>query len=141
MSLFGILNINKPSGITSRDAVNRVERLTRPVRCGHAGTLDPLASGVLVICVGSATRLVQYVQRMPKRYRATFLLGCQSPTDDVEGEITQFEAANQPTRMQIEAALPSFLGEILQRPPDHSAVKVAGRRAYSLARKGKPVDL
>src|SRR6478752_2616607 len=87
MTLFGLLNINKPRGLTSRDAVNRVERLVRPAKAGHAGTLDPLATGVLVICVGQATRLIRFVQQMRKRYRATFLLGYSSESDDVEREV------------------------------------------------------
>jgi tRNA pseudouridine55 synthase len=78
MPHFGILNVNKPPNCSSRDVVDRVERFTRPTRAGHAGTLDPLATGVLVICVGQATRLIQYVQRLRKRYRATFLLGHRS---------------------------------------------------------------
>ena len=84
---FGIFNVDKPTGITSRDAVNRVERLFRDVKCGHAGTLDPLATGVLVVCVGQATRLIQYVQRLPKQYRAVFQFGRRSVTDDVEGDV------------------------------------------------------
>ena len=141
MSLFGILNINKPPGCTSRDVVNCIERLARPARCGHAGTLDPLASGVLVVCVGRATRLIRYVQRMPKRYRATFLLGRSSPTDDVEGEIAPLPDAPQPSREVIEALLPRFVGSIEQRPPDYSAIKIAGKRAYELARRGEALEL
>ncbi len=141
MTHFGILNLNKPPGCTSRDAVNQVERLARPAKAGHAGTLDPLATGVLVICVGEATRLIQYVQHMPKQYHATFLLGHYSVTDDTEREVTVLPDAPQPTRGEIEAALPQFLGHIKQRPPQHSAVKVAGRRAYKLARKGQTVEL
>ena len=82
----GLLSLNKPSGMTSRQAVDVVQRLARPAKAGHAGTLDPLATGVLVVCVGGATHLIEYVQRMPKRYTATFLLGRQSPTEDVEGD-------------------------------------------------------
>src|SRR5437868_7436840 len=85
MSLSGILNVDKPRGMTSRDVVDRIKWVTRPEKVGHAGTLDPLATGVLVICVGQATRLIQYVQRLPKKYAATFLLGSQSETDDLEG--------------------------------------------------------
>ena len=73
--MFGLLNINKPSGITSRDVVNRIQQIVRPAKTGHAGTLDPLATGVLVVCVGPATRLAEYIQRLPKRYTGTFLLG------------------------------------------------------------------
>jgi tRNA pseudouridine55 synthase len=138
---FGILNVDKPPGLTSRDAVNRVERLLRRVKCGHAGTLDPLATGVLVICVGPATRLIQYVQRLPKCYRATFQFGRRSPTDDTDGEVELVADARQPTRTEVEAALPQFVGEIRQRPPAHSAIKVDGQRAYELARRGEAFEL
>jgi tRNA pseudouridine55 synthase len=141
MALFGILNVNKPAGLTSRDVVNRVECLVRPAKAGHAGTLDPLATGVLVICVGQVTRLIEYVQRMPKQYRATFLLGRRSETDDVEGEVVEIAGTPQPTHADIEKVLPPFLGQIQQVPPAHSAVKVRGRRAYQLARAGKTVEL
>jgi tRNA pseudouridine55 synthase len=139
--LFGLLNIYKPRGLTSRQAVDRVERFVRPFKAGHAGTLDPLATGVLVICVGRATRLIEYVQRLPKRYRATFLLGQSSPTDDIEREATPLSDAPVPTADQVRAAAATFIGAILQRPPDFSAVHVAGQRAYRLARRGKPVEL
>jgi tRNA pseudouridine55 synthase len=141
MPPFGILNVNKLAGITSRDAVDRVERLVRPARAGHAGTLDPLATGVLVICVGQATRLIQYVQRMPKSYRATFLLGRTSDTDDVEGNVVAVEEAIEPTRELLDRTVAQFVGEIKQRPPAHSAIKVAGQRAYKLARRGEAVEL
>jgi tRNA pseudouridine55 synthase len=140
-TLFGILNVDKPAGLTSREAVNRVERLTLPSRCGHAGTLDPLATGVLVICVGQATRLIQYVQQLPKHYRGTFLLGQRSVTDDTDGEVELLDEAPEPTRAQIEAALPNFIGDIQQRPPAHSAIKVDGQRAYDLARRGEQFEL
>lgn len=139
--MFGILNINKPAGCTSRDVVNRVQRIVKPVKVGHAGTLDPLATGVLVICLGGATRLIEYVQRMPKTYRGTFLLGQSSPSDDVETEITNHADVPIPTIEQIETALPKFLGTIQQRPPAYSAIKQQGQRAYKLAREGKRVEL
>ncbi|MCI0331855.1 MAG: tRNA pseudouridine(55) synthase TruB [Planctomycetes bacterium] len=141
MTLFGILNVNKPAGCSSRHVVDRIERHVRPAKVGHAGTLDPLATGVLVICVGQATRLIPYVQRMPKQYQATFLLGHRSETDDIEGEVTVIADAPVPTRAALDQMLPQFLGEIQQVPPAHSAVKVAGRRAYKLARAGKTVEL
>lgn len=141
MSICGLLNIDKPAGVTSRDVVNVVQRIARPAKVGHAGTLDPLASGVLVVCVGWATRLIEYVQQMPKHYRATFVLGQQSPTDDIEGEITQLVNPPIPTLEEVSAALPDFLGEIMQRPPAYSAIKVQGRRAYDLARRGKTPEL
>jgi tRNA pseudouridine55 synthase len=138
----GFLNINKPSGISSRTAVDRVVRVVpRGLKVGHAGTLDPLASGVLVVAVGSATRLIDRVQQMTKRYRATFRLGQSSPTEDTEGEITLLDDAPQPSDEQLAAAGKAFVGEILQRPPIFSALKVGGRRAYALARKGAEVEL
>jgi tRNA pseudouridine55 synthase len=116
--------------------VNRVQRLVRPAKAGHAGTLDPIASGVLLVCVGQATRLIEYAQQLPKSYRGLFLLGRRSASDDIESEVEIVEGARQPTAGEIESALGSFRGEILQRPPLHSAVKIGGRRAYQLARQG-----
>jgi tRNA pseudouridine55 synthase len=134
--MFGVLNVNKPVGLTSRDAVNRVQRIVRPHKVGHAGTLDPIASGVLIVCIGQATRLIEYAQRMSKLYRGTFLLGRRSDTDDVETECEVLAGACEPTLEQIEQALPRFTGAISQRPPRHSAVKIGGQRAYKLARRG-----
>lgn len=139
--MFGLLNVNKPSGITSRDVVNRVQRLVRGTKVGHAGTLDPLATGVLVVALGPATRLVEYVQRMPKTYVGTFLLGRASDTEDVEGRVVELENPPRPTAGEIEAVLPRFLGTIQQVPPAFSALKVQGRRAYELARRGDDVEL
>ena len=140
-AISGLLNLYKPAGWTSRDVVNRVERLTKPARAGHAGTLDPLAVGVLIVAVGSSTRLINAVQERSKEYRGTFQLGCRSDTDDNTGEITPVEFNHQPTRDEIEFLLPRFIGEITQVPPRFSAVHVNGRRAYDLARKGQSVDL
>ena len=139
--MFGILNINKPPGWTSRDAVNRVQKLVRPAKVGHAGTLDPLATGVLIVCIGPATRLIEYVQQMPKEYRATFLLGRTSASDDIETEMTELPNAHMPTLAEIEATLPRFVGRIDQVPPAFSAIKIAGQRAYALARQGKEVAI
>lgn len=141
MSLFGILNVDKPPGWTSRRAVNHIQRFVRPAKVGHTGTLDPIATGVLLICVGPATRLVEYCHRLPKCYRATFLLSHRSPTDDTEVESECLPDAPRPTRAQIEAALFQFRGQIQQRPPLFSAVKIQGQRAYQIARKGKQVEL
>jgi tRNA pseudouridine55 synthase len=127
--------------MTSRHVVDMVERLARPAKAGHAGTLDPLAAGVLVVCVGGATRLIEYVQRMPKRYTATFLLGRQSPTEDVEGEVVELPDAPVPAPEQIEVAARGFVGRIDQRPPVFSALKIRGRPAYKLARQGRSVSL
>jgi tRNA pseudouridine55 synthase len=138
---FGLLNLNKPPGMTSRRAVDCVQRLARPAKAGHAGTLDPLASGVLVVCVGAATRLIEYVQQMPKSYVGTFLLGRQSPSEDIECEVTLLENPAIPSLEQIVAAARSLTGTIQQRPPEFSALKVGGRRAYDLARRGQAVSL
>jgi tRNA pseudouridine55 synthase len=146
LPLSGILNTAKPAGITSRRVVDHVLRLLRPIdgktaKAGHAGTLDPLATGVLVVCVGQATRLIDYVQRMPKTYEGTFLLGRTSDTEDVEGQVVEISDPPRPTAGEIEGAFGRFLGTILQRPPAYSALKVEGRRAYALARAGKEVEL
>ncbi len=139
--MYGILNIDKLAGLTSRRVVDRVQSIVHPAKVGHAGTLDPLATGVLVLCVGSATRLIEYVQRMPKRYKGTFLLGRHSETEDVEGEVEVLNSPPIPTREEIERVLPEFTGAIQQRPPAFSALKIAGKRAYALARAGKQVEL
>jgi tRNA pseudouridine55 synthase len=141
-TLHGLLVIDKPGGLTSRAAVTRVQGwFPRGTRIGHAGTLDPLATGVLVCCLGQATRLTEYVQRMQKTYRAGLLLGARSDTDDAEGSITPVPGISVPTLDGINKHLQEFLGAIDQVPPDYSAAKVTGRRAYELARQGKEVDL
>ncbi len=140
-AMCGLLNLNKPAGLTSRGVVDAALRAVRPAKAGHAGTLDPLATGVLVVCVGSATRLIRYVQQRPKRYTGTFLLGCSSPTEDVEGEVTELRHPPVPSRDQFEDAAKALTGEIFQRPPAFSAKKVLGKRAYALARLGKQVRL
>jgi tRNA pseudouridine55 synthase len=139
--MHGFLNLNKPAGATSRQVVNRIQRLTGIARVGHAGTLDPLATGVLVVGVGAATRLIEYVQRMTKSYRGTFLLGRSSPTEDLEGEVTLLQDPRVPTLDEVTAAAGQFVGRIRQRPPAYSALKVQGRPAYRLARQGRPVEL
>jgi tRNA pseudouridine55 synthase len=137
----GLLNLNKPSGMTSRQVVDCIQRLVRPGKAGHAGTLDPLATGVLIVCVGAATRLIDYVQQMPKTYLSTFLLGRHSPTEDVESVVTELDNPPIPSPADLSSAAQRFQGQIQQRPPAFSALKIQGRRAYDLARKGKPVEL
>ncbi|MFM7073105.1 MAG: tRNA pseudouridine(55) synthase TruB [Planctomycetota bacterium] len=139
--MFGFLNIDKPAGMTSRDVVNRIQRLVRPCKVGHAGTLDPLATGVLVVCLGHATRLVDYVHRYAKRYDALFLLGRASDTEDIEGHVTELPEALDIHREQLEAVLPRFHGQISQVPPAYSALKVDGQRAYARARRGEAVAM
>jgi len=137
----GVLNLDKPTGVTSRAVVDRVARPLRGVKVGHAGTLDPLASGVLVVCVGAATRLIEFVQRMPKTYRTVIRLGATSDTLDADGHVVAVASPRVPKESEVLAALAGQVGTIGQRPPAFSALKVAGRRAYDLARAGLEVDL
>lgn len=140
--MFGLLNLNKPAGWTSRAVVNRVAKLCgRKVKVGHAGTLDPLATGVLVVCVGAATRLVPLIHEHLKGYEAEFLLGAKSDSDDTEGEITPVEIPSDLDASSIESLIPEFTGEIQQVPPIYSAVKVNGKRAYKAARHGETFEL
>jgi tRNA pseudouridine55 synthase len=141
MAVKGLLNINKPAGLTSRAVVDRVARLVGRSKVGHAGTLDPLASGVLVICLGSATRLVEHVQHMTKTYRAIVRLGARSDTLDADGRIEAVADPGVPSGLQVEQAVASQVGQILQVPPEYSALRVQGRRAYDLARSGRAVTL
>ena len=140
-SFTGLLNVYKTNGWTSRDVVNRIERLVKPARAGHAGTLDPLAEGVLIVCVGTATRLISAVQEHDKEYRAVFRLGCRSPTDDNTAELTTVDVTHPPQPADIENLLPQFIGDIQQTPPQFSAVHVDGQRAYNLARRGETVEI
>ncbi len=138
----GLLVLDKPGGITSREAVDRALRWFRPgTRVGHTGTLDPLATGVLVLCLGSATRLTEYVQDMAKTYRAGIGLGARSDTDDADGQVVPAAVAVPPVRAVVEETLHGFVGAIEQVPPAYSAAKVSGRRAYDLARQGRDVVL
>ncbi len=136
----GWLIIDKPAGMTSTAVVNRVKRLTDAAKAGHGGTLDPLATGVLPIALGEATKTVMYVMDAAKRYRFTVRFGASTTTDDSEGEILE-TSDQRPSDAEIEALLPAFTGTILQRPPDFAAVKIAGERAYDIARRGDVVDL
>src|SRR5712671_3543641 len=136
----GILVLAKPQGPTSHDMVALIRRLSGTKRVGHGGTLDPFASGVLPVFLGKATRLVEYHAGDRKRYRATTCFGASSTTDDLEGALTP-SGGPVPTRATVEAALADFRGPIEQRPPAYSAIKVAGRRAYALARAGEAVEL
>ena len=139
--MFGILNVDKPKGMTSRDVVNVVQRMIRPVKVGHAGTLDPLATGVLVLLVGRATRLTEYIHSVSKTYVGTFELGKVSDTEDIEGEVTKRDVFAVPNMETVKAVVASFLGVQQQMPPAFSALKVNGKRAYDLARNGEKVEL
>jgi tRNA pseudouridine55 synthase len=139
--MFGLLNLYKPCGISSRQAINRVQRWVRPHKIGHTGTLDPLADGVLVVTLGPATRLTSHIHAWPKSYDTTFLLGHSSDTEDATGTVVECLNAPLPDRAHIEQALGPFTGTLLQQPPVYSALKVGGKRAYDQARKGEPVPL
>lgn len=137
----GLLNVCKARGFTSHDVVAIVRRTLGTRRVGHAGTLDPLAEGVLPICVGRYTRLVDLIGDTDKGYYAEAELGARTATDDAEGEVVERRPVPDLAAEQLEPILDQFRGEILQVPPAFSAIKVAGQRAYDLARRGDEVDL
>lgn len=136
----GLILLDKPSGPTSHDMVQAVRRGAGEKHVGHAGTLDPLATGLLVICLGAATRLSDYVRAKDKRYRARVRLGQTTNTYDADGDIVA-ESGCLPSRAEAEAALAHFRGSIWQRPPAFSAIKRGGQKAYELARRGETVEL
>ncbi|MBI5313207.1 MAG: tRNA pseudouridine(55) synthase TruB [Methylocystis sp.] len=136
----GWVALDKPVGLTSTQAVSRLKRIYNAQKAGHAGTLDPLASGILPVAFGEATKTVPFVQDGEKAYRFTVLWGVETDTDDSDGRAMR-ESAVRPERAAIEALLPQFVGEIMQTPPQFSAIKIAGERAYDIAREGELVDL
>lgn len=140
MAIDGIFNVDKPVGMTSHDVVARIRRLAGQKRVGHAGTLDPAASGVLPILLGQATRMAEYLSESGKAYRATIRFGVVTDTYDTEGQIVR-ESVVALTRDDIAAALPEFLGDQLQRPPLYSAIKRDGQRLYALARAGQTPEV
>jgi tRNA pseudouridine55 synthase len=138
--MHGFLNINKPAGMTSFDVIRKLKpRLPKRTRIGHLGTLDPMATGVLPIAIGQATRIIPYVEGGDKEYIASMTLGGVSDTQDAWGEITYNQPVNI-SREQLEAVLPSFQGKIWQEPPMYSAVHHQGVRLYELARQGQTVE-
>lgn len=137
----GVLVVDKPVGYTSHDVVQIIRRGTGIRRAGHTGTLDPRASGVLVVLIGPAVRLSEYVSASDKRYQATIRLGASTDTYDSEGSITSSASVEDVSMEQFEEILHQFIGEIKQVPPPYSAVKVKGRKAYEMARKGEDVEL
>ncbi len=136
----GFLNLNKPAGWTSHDCVAKVRRLLKLKRVGHAGTLDPAATGVLPLALGRATRLLQFLPS-DKAYHATIRFGLTTTTDDLEGEILSSEAVAELRLEQIQAIFPQFRGKIEQVPPRYSAIHVQGKRLYDLARQGETVEI
>ncbi len=139
LGMFGLINLYKPVGMTSRDCVNIVSKNLGTRKVGHAGTLDPIAQGVLVIAVGQATRLIEYVQRQRKTYRGQFTLGLSSPSCDTETEAHEVNPPTIPTIEAVRRACEHQVGLIEQVPPAYSAVKIDGQRAYDLARSGMEV--
>jgi tRNA pseudouridine55 synthase len=137
----GLVIVDKPQGLTSHDVVARIRRLAGTRRVGHAGTLDPMATGVLVIGVEKATRLLGHLALAEKEYSATIRLGQATDTDDAEGQMMAETSAAGVSRDALEAAVVTLTGEIEQAPPGYSAIKVAGKRAYKLAREGAAPEL
>ncbi|MHA1597921.1 MAG: tRNA pseudouridine(55) synthase TruB [Alphaproteobacteria bacterium] len=138
--IHGWLIVDKPGGLTSSAVVGKVKRALNAAKVGHAGTLDPMATGVLPIALGEATKTVSYVMDGTKTYRFTIRWGEARTTDDAEGDITETSDA-RPTRDDILNALPDFIGDIEQIPPDYSAIKQGGKRAYDMARENTPLVL
>jgi len=136
----GWLVLDKPKGMGSTDAVSKIKWLYGAEKAGHAGTLDPLASGMLPIALGDATKTVPYVQDGAKVYRFTVAWGQERTTDDLEGEVTN-TSASRPDEAAIRSLMPKYTGVIMQTPPQFSAIKIAGNRAYDLAREGETVDI
>lgn len=137
--MFGVINIYKPKGMTSHDVVSVLRKKLNIKQVGHTGTLDPFAEGVLPVCVGKATRLIEYFDD-DKEYLATVQFGSQTTTYDLEGDITQ-TSSTKITQTYLEKALEAFRGEILQTPPIYSAIKVNGKKLYEYAREGKEVKI
>lgn len=140
-AMSGLLVVDKPLGWSSMDVVRKVRDAAGFVKTGHGGTLDPLATGVVICCIGSATKSVDALMAMQKVYETTIDLSAFTKTDDAEAEREEVEVAEPPTEDAVRAALEAFVGEIQQVPPMYSAVHVDGKRAYKLARKGEEVAL
>ena len=136
----GLLLIDKPQGITSHDAVAQVRRALSTKKVGHAGTLDPMATGLLVMGVGRATRLLRFLGDLPKTYEATMRLGIETTTLDADGEVTRTVDVDV-ADVALHAAVEGLVGDSLQRPPAYSAVKVGGRKLYEAARKGETLEV
>jgi tRNA pseudouridine55 synthase len=140
--MIGFLFIDKPAGITSHDVIDRLRRKTGIKRIGHAGTLDPFATGLLVVGVSrEATREMQKIQGLDKSYEATFVFGGSSDTDDIDGVITKVDSNVELTKDLVQEASKAFIGEIDQVPPNYSAIKVKGKKLYELARAGKEIEV
>ena len=138
----GFINLNKKSGMTSHDAVNHVRKIFSMRKVGHAGTLDPAASGVLPVAIGRATKFIEYLADLEKSYRAEILFGVATNSGDLEGEIiSRADDFQMPTVDEFKATLKNFIGEIEQTPPKFSAIKIHGRKAYDMARKNLDFEM
>ena len=138
----GFINLNKPSGMTSHDAVNHVRKIFSTRKVGHAGTLDPSACGVLPIAINRATKFIEYLAECDKTYRAEILFGTATDSGDLDGNIiNSTDDFNMPTTDELSAVLKNFVGEIEQTPPKFSAIKIHGRKAYDLARKNLEFEM
>lgn len=140
MTMEGLLPVNKPADFTSHDVVAKMRGILGTKRIGHTGTLDPQVTGVLPLCIGRATRLVEYLQELPKEYEGTLLLGYSTDTEDTSGQVLERVETVNVTEEQVLDVLAAFVGKIEQVPPMYSAVKVDGRKLYELARRGEQVE-
>lgn len=138
-NIYGVINIYKEKGYTSHDVVNIIRKKLNRIKVGHTGTLDPDATGVLPICVGKATKISEYISSSIKEYKATVLLGKQTTTQDISGDVIKESAVNY-SEKEIQNVVDSFFGEIMQIPPMYSAIKIGGKKLYELAREGKEIE-
>ena len=137
----GIINVNKPAGWTSQDVCTKLRHVLKVKKAGHTGTLDPMAAGVLPVCVGKATRIIEYYDRDSKSYHASMKLGITTDTLDITGEITEKAGCRDVTEKAVREAFRAYTGNVRQIPPRYSALKINGRRAYDLAREGKSFEI
>lgn len=137
----GILNVNKPAGWTSQDVCSKLRHVLKIKKIGHTGTLDPMATGVLPVCIGKATRIIEYYDKDTKSYHASMKLGLTSDTLDITGEVTETSGYPEITEKAVREAFRAYTGHIMQIPPKYSALKINGKRAYDLAREGKDFEI
>ena len=137
----GIINVNKPAGWTSQDVCTKLRHVLKVKKAGHTGTLDPMAAGVLPVCVGKATRIIEYYDRDSKSYHASMKLGITTDTLDITGEVTETAGYRDVTEKAVREAFRAYTGNVRQIPPKYSALKINGKRAYDLAREGKPFEI
>ncbi len=137
----GIINVNKPAGWTSQDVCTKLRHVLHIKKIGHTGTLDPMATGVLPVCVGKATRIIEYYDRDPKSYHASMKLGIRTDTLDITGKILETSGCREVSEKAVREAFKAYKGNVRQIPPKYSALKINGKRAYDLAREGKDFEI